>query len=235
MNDLGNNGVSRAGVDGRLHPFEVFGDYVPSAGSRVLIRLRSHTESRMALLERRAASAELLDPALAQGHVRAGLSLLQSDAVSFAWANAEGVVVLLRSDVGAPAPIENELLSKYTARLSLVLGYELSTSGGVYEMPDLSVVRKALIALLEETEEATPHRSSLWLGAQLKGRGQPFHPSMIESIEEQTSLLLSNGIDMDALPGWWWRGLAAVRQPDGSCQVIDDVPAGDAFGELVQD
>lgn len=227
--------ASRPSADQRLHPFEVFGDYLPTRGARILIRLRSSYDARMSLIERRAAGSDLLDPALAQGHMRAGLALVRCRPVSFAWANAEGVVVLLREDIGAPAPIENELLSRYASRLALLLGDELPAEGHIFELPDLTVARRALTAMVEDVEEATPFRSSLVLGAQLKGRGQPFHPSMIESLEEQSHLLTSNGIDMDKLPGWWWRGMAATRRSDGSYDVIEDVPPGDAFGELVID
>ena len=225
----------RASADKRLHAFEVFGDYVPSRGSRVLIRVRSTDAARMELLQRRAGGSELLDPALAQGHMRAGLALVRCPAVAFAWANAEGAVILLREDAGPPAPIENELRSRFAARLALLLGHELEAEGHVFEMPDLTVVRRALTAMVEDVEEATPLRSSLWLGAQLKGRGQAFHPSMIETLEEQSSLLQANGIDMDALPSWWWRGMAATPKPGGGFDVVEDVPPGDAFGQLVVD
>jgi len=143
-------------------------------------------------------------------------------------------VALLKEGAGAPAPIQNELVSMFAARLSLLLGDELTAVGCIYELPDLSVVRRAFAVMLEDTEEATPHRSSLWLGAQLKGRGQAFHPSMIETLEEQSSLLQGNGIDMDSLPGWWWRGMAALRRANGTIEVVDEVPSGDAFAALVE-
>lgn len=235
MNEPTKNGAPRPTAERRLHPFEVFGDYAPHAGARIVIRVNSSSKSRMAAISRRAGASALLDPAFAQGHLRAGLSLLQSDSVCFAWANAEGAVLLLREGVGPVAPIENELVSAFTARLSLLLGTELVAVGAIYELPDLTVVRRAFGAMVEDVEEATPKRSSLWLGAQLAGRGQPFHPSMVESLEEQSGLLQSNGIDMDALPGWWWRGMAGIRRPDGSLDVVEDIPSGEAFADLLAD
>ena len=234
MNDFGNNGARRPAADRRLQPFEVFGDYMPGTGARVLVRIITDVDARLSLIRKRAGQSDVLDPAVAQSHLRAGLALMRSGEVSFAWANPEGAIVLLREGAGAPAPIENALVSMFAGRLSLALGSELPVSACIYELPDLTVVRRALVAFIEDIEDGTPLRSSLWLGAQLKGRGQPFHPSMIESIEEQSSLLQSNGIDMDALPGWWWRGMAAVRQPDGGFDVLPDIPGGDAFGELVE-
>ena len=235
MNDLGQDGTQKPTADRRLHPFEVFGDYVPNNGARVLIRIDSNPQARMALLASRATGSEQLDPTFAQAHIRAGLALVRSANVQFAWASTEGVVALLEEGAGAPAPIQNELVSMFSARLSLLLGDEVPAVGCIYELPDLSVVRRAFSVMLEDVEEATPHRSSLWLGAQLKGRGEAFHPSMIDTLEEQSHLLQSNGIDMDSLPGWWWRGMAAVRDSDGALHVVDEVPSGDAFGALVQD
>jgi hypothetical protein len=58
---------------------------------------------------------------------------------------------------------------------------------------------------------------------------------MVETLEEQTSLLQSNGIDMDALPPWWWRGIAAQVKPDGEIEVFDELPPGEDFGRLVPD
>ena len=235
MNDSGQNGAQRYSAEQRLHPFEVFGDYAPSDGARIVVHVASEPSARMSVLERRAAGSQWLDPVFAQGHMRAGLSLMRCDAVCFAWANAEGAVVLLREGAQSLALVENEVVSMFTARLSVLLGEELPAVGRLYELPDLTVVRRAFGAMVEDVEDATPQRSSLWLGAQLKGRGQPFHPSMIESLEEQSSLLQANGIDMDALPSWWWRGMAAIRRSDGTLDVVQDVPSGEAFGELVED
>src|SRR5262249_11839881 len=131
--------------------------------------------------------------------------------------------------------IENELVSMFAARLSLLCGRELAVQASIYEFPDITVVRRALSTLVEEVEETTPLRSSIWLGAQLRGRGQPFHPSMLETIEEQTSLLRGHGIDMDTLPSWWWRGIAAHVGQGGEVEVFDELPGGEAFGQLVPD
>jgi hypothetical protein len=218
--------------------FEVFGDYRPMSGFRLLVKLEAQRDALEELLEHRANECELLDPELASAVIRAGLGLIQSGLVSFAYATSEAAVVLIRSEAmrsGTPLQIHNNLLGMFTARLSLLLGGELATSAGIFEFPDLQIVRRAFSALAEDVEETTPLRSSQWLGAQLRGRGQPFHPSMVETLEEQTSLLQSNGIDMDALPPWWWRGIAAHVKPDGEIEVFDDLPAGEDFGRLIPD
>lgn len=231
----GSNGLT---ADKRLSPFEVFGDYAPLQGGRVLVRVGPLSEAHDALVEKRANEHETLDPALAQGYLRAGLSLVRASGVSFAWASPEEALVLLREPVGATqgtaVSMCNQLLSMFSARLSLILGHEVPLESRLYELPDLAVVRKAVAAIVEDVEENTPLRSSLWLGAQLRGRGQPFHPSMIESLEEQSSLLQTNGIDMDALPSWWWRGMAATRDEGGAVSVIDELPSGEALARLVE-
>jgi len=120
--------------------------------------------------------------------------------------------------------------------LSLLVGQPVSARARIYEVPDLEIARRGLVALAEDVEEATPLRSAMWLGAQLQGRGQPFHPSMVETLEEQSHLLRSNGIDMDALPAWWWRGMAAAinkGDTEGGVEVYDELPSGDELGNLV--
>jgi hypothetical protein len=56
---------------------------------------------------------------------------------------------------------------------------------------------------------------------------------MLETLEEQTSLLQANGIDMDALPSWWWRGVAAAVEPNGEVEVFAEIPPGEDFGGLI--
>lgn len=217
--------------------FEVFGDYAPMNGFRLVVKVGARREAIEAVLESRSREAELLDPGLARWVMRAGLGLARSGLVSFAYATAHETVLVVRRDAvrgaGAPLSIHDELLTLYTARLSLLTGRELPAVASIYEFPDVAVIRKAFAALVEDVEETTPLRSSYWLGAQLRGRGQAFHPSMVDSLEEQTSLLQSNGVDMDALPSWWWRGVAALVQPNGAVQVFDELPQGDAFGALI--
>jgi len=216
--------------------FQVFGDYAPMQDFRVLVQVGTDPEQRMELLERRAGGQELLDPALAQATLRAGLGLWRTGLVSFAYATVEEAVVMLHPHVseGAGDPIlaQNRLVSEYAASLSLLLGQPVTAGARLYEVPDLEVARRGLVALAEDVEEATPRRSALWLGAQLRGRGQPFHPSMVETLEEQSHLLQSNGIDMDALPVWWWRGIAASGG-DSGLQIYDDLPGGEELGNII--
>jgi hypothetical protein len=217
--------------------FEVFGDYAPMTGFRLVVQLGAQATALHATLEQRASQQSTLDPELARVVLRAGLGLAQSGLTSFIYATSEDVVALVRPEVvgpaGTPLEIQNQLLARFSSRLSLLVGRELPAHAHIYEFPDVVVVRRALCALQEEVEETTPLRSSLWLGSQLRGRGQPFHPSMLETLEEQTSLLSSHGVDMDALPSWWWRGIAAAVGAGGEIEIHDELPTGEAFGELV--
>lgn len=217
--------------------FQVFGDYAPLVGFRLVVQVRAQQAALHGALEQRATQQETLDPGLARLHLRAGLGLAQSGLVTFVYATPEDVVVVVRPEVvgpaGTPVEIQNQLLARFTARLSLLAGREFPGEANIYEFPDVVVVRRALCALQEEVEETTPLRSSLWLGSQLRGRGQPFHASMLETLEEQTSLLQTNGVDMDGLPSWWWRGVAAAVGADGEVAIFDELPTGEAFGDLV--
>jgi hypothetical protein len=38
---------------------------------------------------------------------------------------------------------------------------------------------------------------------------------------------------MDSLPSWWWRGVAAITGDDGDIEVVDDLPSGHDFAQLV--
>ncbi len=216
--------------------FQVFGDYAPMQDFRVMVRVGVDPEQLVSLIERRAAGSELLDPQLAQANLRAGLGLLRTGLVSFAYATVEEVIVMLApeasADQGAPIEAQNRLVSDYSASLSLLMGQTVPVSAQIYEVPDLEVARRAMVALAEDVEEATLTRSARWLGAQLRGRGQPFHPSMVETLEEQSHLLQTNGIDMDALPAWWWRGVAAFGG-EGGLRVYDELPSGDELGNLI--
>ncbi|MFO0633754.1 MAG: hypothetical protein U0168_12970 [Nannocystaceae bacterium] len=221
----------------RIGAFQVFGDYTAMSGFRLVIAVGPSSNALTELLEGRANDAAWLDPDLARASIRAGLGLLRAGVGDFVYANAEQTLVLVRRDLSARAgsalAVQSQLVSSYAARLSLLCGRELSVQARIFEFPDITVVRRALATLVEEIEETTPLRSSIWLGAQLRGRGQPFHPSMVETLEEQTSLLRGHGIDMDSLPAWWWRGVAAQLGDGGALRVFDDLPHGEAFGELV--
>lgn len=220
----------------KLEAFQVFGDYTPMQGFRVLIQVGAHEEALLDALEQRASGQQLLDPDLAQANLRAGLGLLRTGLVRFAYATVEEVVVMLEPDLGegegAAVRAYDRVLSDYASALSLLLGQSVPAGGRLYEVPNVEVARRALVSLAEDVEEATPRRSAMWLGAQLRGRGQPFHPSMVETLEEQSHLLQSHGIDMDALPSWWWRGVAARRGADG-VEVFDELPGADELGGLV--
>ncbi|MCX4245868.1 hypothetical protein [Paraliomyxa miuraensis] len=221
----------------KLGAFQVFGDYAPMQGFRVLLQIGADPESLLDALERRATRQDLLDPDLARASLRAGLGLLRTGLPSFVYATVEEVIVMLHAEVssseGAVVQAQSRLLSEYASALSLLLGLPAAAGTRLYEVPDVEVARRALVSLVEDVEEATPLRSAMWLGAQLKGRGQPFHPSMVETLEEQSHLLQSNGIDMDALPAWWWRGVAARPGPSG-VEVFDELPGGDELGNLLE-
>jgi hypothetical protein len=221
----------------KLAAFQVFGDYQPMAGFRLALRIGLVSERLTRLLETRAGQTDLLDPDLARWSIRAGLGLVRLPEVSFVYATPEDSFAVVRPDlsqrVGAAIEIQNRLLTAFSSRFALLCGRELTATAQIFEFPDPAVLRQALASVAEEVEESTPLRTSKWLGAQLRGRGLPFHPSMVETLEEQTSLLLSNGIDMDSLPSWWWRGVAAITGDDGDIEVVDDLPSGHDFAQLV--
>lgn len=223
----------------RFSAFQVLGDHMPMTGFRLVLQIAADAARVDGLLEARARESDPLDPELARATVRAGLGIVRSDAVSFVYAAPEETVALLRPNsvkgVGRSLEVHDRLVSMVAARLALLVGEEVAVHARIYEFPDLGVVRRAFCSVLEAIEEATPLRSAMRLGAQLRGRGQPFHPSMIETLEEQTALLQGGGIDMEALPPWWWRGVAARPAADGEVRVFDDLPAGDDFAALVDD
>lgn len=217
--------------------FQVFGDHVPMGGFFLVVRLSADAERLSSVLESRAGSSAALDPELAQAMVRAGLGLMQSGSVSFVYANTEEVVALIRADsvseAGKSLVVHDHLVSMLAARLALLAGREVPVHAAVYEFPDISVVRRAFTTALDSVEETTPARSARRIGAQMRGRGEPFHPSMVETLEEQMGLLEEKGVDMESLPPWWWRGVAA-RAGDAGVEVFDDLPSGDEFGTLVR-
>jgi hypothetical protein len=220
--------------------FQVFGDHVPMDGFSLVVRISADVDAVERLLASRASQQGALDPELAVLMVRAGLGLVRSPAVSFVYANPDETVVLLRSDVvhdvGQSLEVHDHLISSWAARMALLSGVSLPVSGRVYEFPDLGVVRKAVRSAVEQHEEATPQRSARRLGVQLRGRGEPFHSSMVETLEEQVHLLEEHGVRMDGLPNWWWRGLAArsldALDPD-KVQLWPQLPTGDALAAII--
>jgi hypothetical protein len=220
--------------------FQVFGDHVPMDGFSLVVRISADVDAVEQLIARRASQQEALDPELAVLMCRAGLGLVRLPAVSFVYVNPDETVVLLRSDVvhdvGQSLEVHDHLISSWAARMALLSGESLPISGRVYEFPDLGVVRKAVRSAVEHHEEGTPLRSAKRLGAQLRGRGQPFHSSMVETIEEQVHLLEEHGVRMDGLPNWWWRGLAArsvdALDPD-HVQLWPQLPTGDALAAII--
>jgi hypothetical protein len=223
----------------RFSAFQVLGDHMPMTGFRLVLQIAADPAHVDSLLEARAGRSDPLDPDLARATLRAGLAIVRSDTVSFVYAAPEQTVALLRPNsvkgAGRSLEIHDRLVSLVAARLALLVGEEIAVHARIYEFPDLGVARRAFCGVLEAIEEATPLRSAMRLGAQLRGRGEPFHPSMIETLEEQTALLQGGGIDMEALPPWWWRGVAARAAGNGEVHVFDDLPSGDDFAELVED
>ena len=219
--------------------FQVFGDHVPVEGFSLVIRIEAKHEALERLIEGRAESQDALDPELAKMVLRAGLGMILSPAVSFVYSNVEETVVLLRSEavaeVGQSLEVHDHLLSRFVARLTLISGAVVPVCGRVYEFPDLGVVRKAVRSAIDLHEDGTPLRSARRLGAQLRGRGQPFHLSMVDTIEEQTHLLEQHGVDMNALPSWWWRGVAVRTAPNDRTRVElwSELPATDDLVEKI--
>lgn len=220
--------------------FQVFGDHVPMEGFSLVVRITADVDAVERAIASRASTQPPLDPELAVLMIRAGLGLVRLPAVSFVYANPDETVALLRSDVvhdvGQSLEVHDHLISSWAARMALLSGLALPISGRLYEFPDLGVVRKAIRSAVEGHEEATPLRSARRLGAQLRGRGQPFHSSMVETLEEQANLLEEYGVRMDGLPNWWWRGLAArsldALDPD-KVQLWPQLPTGDALSAII--
>lgn len=224
---------------GKFSAFRVLGDHEPMPGFRLVMQFGPRPEAVARLLEMRARTSDPLDSELARLTVRAGIGLLQSHNVSFAYANAEEVVALLRVDavnrMGSSLAVYEQLLSMYSARLAVLLGEELGVFGHIFEFPDIGIARRAFVTAQEWLEEATPLRSSRRLGLQMRGLGQSFHPSNLESVEAQLGLIRAAGVDLEGLPGWWWRGVAARFRSDGGVELYDDVPHGADFAALVSD
>ena len=221
----------------KFSAFRVLGDHEPMPGFRLVMQLAPTSESVARVLAARAGKAEALDPDFAKAMVRAGVGALHSQFVSFAYATAEEVVLLIRADavtrVGSSLAVYDRLVSSYAARVALILGEEVVITGSIFEFPDLGIAQKAFIAAQEWVEEATPLRSA-WRVAQqhqAQGRGA----AAVDTLDGQTSVLRSAGVDLERLPGWWWRGIAARMRADGGVELYDEVPSGADFAALITD
>jgi hypothetical protein len=223
-------------TDAVLGAYRLFGEHVPMRGFRVVAQVGVARDALHGLLRERARHVPAIDPELAGALVRAGAGLVQTGLVEFAWSTPEDTFALLPDAAvltpGACLEAEDRLLAVFAARLALLLGREVPCVARLYELPDLTVVTRAFTQLQEGFEERTPLRSALWLGCQMEGRGEGFHPAMIETLEEQTHLLQDAGVDLERLPPWWWRGIA-TRGSAGGIEVHDELPAGEAFAALL--
>lgn len=223
----------------KFSAFRVLGDHEPMPGFRLVMQFAPDNGSIMRVLSSRARATDPVDSDLARVTIRAGIGLLQSRNVSFVYANSEEVVALIRGDavsrMGSSMAVYEQLISMFSARMALLLGEEIIIHGKIYEFPDLGIARRAFISGLEWLEDGASMRAAQRLGAQLRGLGKPFDPQTIISIEGQSNLLRSAGVDLESLPGWWWRGIAARFRGDGGVELYDDVPAGAEFAALITD
>ncbi|MCA9692582.1 MAG: hypothetical protein KC636_23485 [Myxococcales bacterium] len=223
----------------KFSAFRVLGDHEPMPGFRLVMQLSPDPTSVARALGLRSRVSDPVDSELARGTIRAGIGLLQSRNVSFVYANSEEAVVLVRADavsrMGSSMAVYEQLLSMFSARLAILLGEEMVVHGRIYELPDLGIARRAFIAALEWLEDSASQRASHRLGMQMQALGKPFERAVLASIEGQTNLLRSAGIDLEALPSWWWRGIAARFRGDGGVELYDDVPSGAEFAALIAD
>jgi hypothetical protein len=222
----------------KFSAFRVLGDHEPMPGFRLVMRLAPTPESLARLLGLRAAQSDALDSELARATVRAGVGLLQSHFVSFAYATPEEIVVLIRlgavNKVGSSLAVYDRLVSMYSSRVSVLLGEEVVVTGSIYEFPDLGIAQRAFIAAQEWVEEATPLRSAWRVSQQRAAKGESVDGAL-GTAEGQASVLRSAGVDLEKLPSWWWRGIAARMRADGGVELYDEVPSGADFAALIAD
>lgn len=222
----------------KFSAFRVLGDHEPMPGFRLVMRLAPTPESLARLLGLRAAQSDALDSELARATVRAGVGLLQSHFVSFAYATPEEIVVLIRlgavNKVGSSLAVYDRLVSMYSSRVSVLLGEEVVVTGSIYEFPDLGIAQRAFIAAQEWVEEATPLRSAWRVSQQRTAKGESVDGAL-GTAEGQASVLRSAGVDLEKLPSWWWRGIAARMRADGGVELYDEVPSGADFAALIAD
>lgn len=223
----------------KFSAFRVLGDHEPMPGFRLVMQLAPTAESLARVLAARANKSDALDSELARATVRAGVGLLQSQFVSFAYATPEETVALVRVDavgrVGSSLAVYDRLVSMYAARVAVLLGEELVVSGSIYEFPDLGIAQRAFIAAQEWVEEATPQRTAWRLAQQMAAQGKALAEGVLDSLDGQASLIRAAGVELDKLPGWWWRGIAARMRVDGGVELYDDVPAGAGFAAIIND
>ncbi len=221
----------------KFSAFRVLGDHEPMPGFRLVMHLAPTSESVARALAARASKAEVLDPELSKALIRAGVGVLHSGFVSFAYATPEEVVLLVRVDavgkVGSSLAVYDRLLSMYAARVALILGEEIVVSGSIYEFPDIGIAQRAFIAAQEWVEEATPLRSAWRVAQQQQAQGRGV--AGFESVDGQAQVLRGAGVDLERLPGWWWRGIAARIRGDGGVELYDEVPSGADFAALITD
>ena len=136
----------------KFEPFQVFGDYVPMPGFRVVVQVAPDPDMLSSALEHRSSSVDLLDPGLARCTMRAGLGLLRSGVVSFAYATSEEAIAVVRPEAvrrqGDSIAIYDTIVSSFAARLSLLAGAEMRVVARLYEFPDMEVVRRAVVTLV---------------------------------------------------------------------------------------
>lgn len=223
----------------KFSAFRVLGDHEPMPGFRLVVQLAPTPESLARVLAARASKSDPLDSELARATVRAGVGLLQSHFVSFAYATPEETVALIRVDavsrVGSSLAVYDRLVSMLAARAAVLLGEELVVTGSIYEFPDLGIAQRAFIAAQEWVEEATAHRTAWRLAQQMAAQGKALADGVLDSVDGQASLIRAAGVELDKLPGWWWRGIAARMRADGGVELYDDVPAGAGFAAIIND
>lgn len=216
--------------------FQVYADHVPVDGFRLLIRLVPDVQSMAACISERASDAGPLDPVFSQAVIRAGVALAQIDGIDLVYASAQECTVVLSrgsvSMVGQSMLVHDFLVSRYSARLARLTGREIAVSGTLFEVPNNAVVRKALAASLKGVEVNAPWRAALYVGSQVLGRGGNFDPTTIGTVAGQHEVLSAAQVDLDALPGWWRRGLAARNNVD-SVELFDELPDGESLGQLL--
>ncbi|TPV93089.1 MAG: hypothetical protein B7733_22190 [Myxococcales bacterium FL481] len=226
-------------VNGNWHDFaafQVFGDYVPIRDFHVVVRLVLQAQVHDTVLGMRARSEKPLDPTLGQMCIRAGLWMTERCPCTFVYATTEECLVLVPPDrvatPGATMAAHDALTSLFAARLARLSGWELEVSGALYELPSLAVVRRLFVGALESGRRQTLRRSARRLCAQLRGRGHAIAEGDLASAEAQANMLESHGVKVESLPEWWWTGMAARRSPTGA-ELLDALPDGDGFGELI--
>ena len=108
-------------------------------------------------------------------------------------------------------------------------------TGSIYEFPDLGIAQRAFIAAQEWVEEATPLRSAWRVSQQRAAKGEAVDSGALATTEGQAGVLRAAGVDLEKLPSWWWRGIAARMRGDGGVELYDEVPSGADLASLIAD